>query len=67
MFAAVGQDEILVKLTPQDYARARGEGVPPFAPGGTGSMGTWVLVSAEAVADDPELRDWLAAGLRTLP
>lgn len=63
MFAAVGEDSMLVKLTPEAYERARADGVDPFAPGGSGQMGTWVQLPAEVVADDPELRDWLAAGL----
>jgi hypothetical protein len=29
-------------------------------------MGTWVVVDADLVADDPELRSWLEAGLRSL-
>ena len=66
MFAAVGEDEIIVKMTPGAYASALAqEGVTPFAPGGD-RLGNWVQVPGDLVADDPELRDWLAAGLRGL-
>lgn len=67
MFAAVGEESILVKLVPAEYddALAR-DGVTPFAPGGDTPMTTWVEVDAELVADDPQLREWLEAGLRAL-
>jgi hypothetical protein len=29
-------------------------------------MSTWVVVPAERVADDPELADWIARGLRAV-
>jgi hypothetical protein len=41
-------------------------GVTPFAPDGEKSMSTWVVVSADAVADDPELAEWLRRGLRAV-
>ena len=41
-------------------------GVTPFAPDGESPMGTWVLVPADAIADDPELTDWLARGFRSI-
>lgn len=67
MFAAVGEDALLVKLRPEEYDAALGTpGVEPFAPGGERPMGTWVLVSSDIVADDPELQAWLEAGLRAL-
>jgi TfoX/Sxy family transcriptional regulator of competence genes len=66
MFAAVGESSIVVRLLPGDYARAvKKKGVRPFMPGGS-RLGTWVEVEDRLVADDPELRDWLAAGLRSL-
>jgi TfoX/Sxy family transcriptional regulator of competence genes len=66
MFAAVGEEEIIVKLTPDEYDRAlRNEVGRPFSPGGT-KLGTWIELSTEAVADDPDLRDWLEAGLRSI-
>lgn len=67
MFAAVGEDALLVKLLPEEYGPALEQsGVTPFTPGGERPMGTWVLVDAALVADDPELREWLEAGLRAL-
>ncbi len=36
-------------------------GVTPFAPGGERPMGTWVVVDAEVIADDPELTTGCAA------
>lgn len=67
MFAAVGEEALLVKLTPDEYEPAlERPGVAPFRPGGDRPMGTWVLVDAALVADDPELREWLEAGLRAI-
>jgi TfoX/Sxy family transcriptional regulator of competence genes len=66
MFAAVGEDSIVVKIPASEYAQAlQGDGVRPFTPGGQ-KLGTWVEIDQDAVADDPELRGWLAAGLRAL-
>ena len=66
MFAAVGTDSVLLKLLPSEYQSAlEREGVRAFKPGDT-ALGHWVEVDATVVADDPELRDWLAAGLRAL-
>lgn len=65
MFAAVGEDSLLVKLPADEYEDAlERAGVSPFAPGGESAMGTWVVVDADMVADEPELREWLAAGVR---
>lgn len=67
MFAAVGEDVLLVKLPPDAYDDAlRQPGVAPFAPGGERPMTTWVTVDAAYVADDPQLRDWLRLALRSL-
>ena len=66
MFAAVGTESILIKMPPDEYEPAlERHGVGPFKPGDT-ALGSWVEVDASVVADDPELRDWLAAGLRAL-
>ena len=66
MFAAVGEDSIIVKVPAADYAAALTRpGVQPFAPGGQ-KLGTWVEISEDAIADDPDLRDWLSTGLRAL-
>ncbi len=66
MFAAVGEDRIIVRLTRDELnAALQRPGVRPFAPGGS-ALGTWGEVDGDLVAEDPELRDWLEAGLRSL-
>ena len=66
MFAAVGEESIVVKIPAGEYAQAlQAAGVRPFSPGGQ-KLGTWVEIEQDAVADDPELRTWLATGLRAL-
>jgi hypothetical protein len=58
-------DRLLVKTPSTEYASALGmPDVTPFAPDGERPMGTWVVVAPDAMADDPELRDWVARGLR---
>ena len=39
-------------------------GIEPFAPGGEAPMGTWVVVPADTVADDPDLAEWVRRGLK---
>ena len=64
-FAIVFDEDLIVKTAPDDHAAAlAAPGVTPFAPDGEHSMGTWVVVSSETVADDPELAEWLRRGLR---
>jgi TfoX/Sxy family transcriptional regulator of competence genes len=64
MFAAVGESSIIVKMAKGEFERAlKQPGVVRFAPGGQ-SLGMWVEISEEVIADDPELREWLEAGLR---
>jgi TfoX/Sxy family transcriptional regulator of competence genes len=66
MLAAVGETSIIVKLLPAGYADAVTQpGVKPFSPGGS-KLGNWVEIEADAIADDPELRDWLNAGLKAI-
>jgi TfoX/Sxy family transcriptional regulator of competence genes len=66
MFAAVGEAGIIVKLTSAEYDVALQQpGIRPFTPGGQ-KLGTWVEIDEDAIADDPDLRDWLAAGLRAI-
>lgn len=66
MFAAVGESSIIVKLPPTEFTGALAQpGVKRFMPGGQ-TLGTWVEIQDDLIADDPELRDWLAAGLRAL-
>lgn len=66
-FAVVWDNGLLLKLTAEDYPAAlREHGVTPFAPGGERPMSTWVVVPAEEVADDPELRTWLGRALQSV-
>lgn len=66
MFAAVGESSIIVKLRKEELPAAlKQPGVVPFTPGGQ-KLGTWVEISDDVIADDPDLRDWLAAGLRAI-
>ena len=41
-------------------------GASPFAPGKEKPMSTWVVVASDAIADDPELIEWLRRGLRAV-
>jgi TfoX/Sxy family transcriptional regulator of competence genes len=64
-FAIVWDDSLIVKAARDEYEALRAEpGVTPFAPDGEKPMSTWLVVSADAVADDPELAEWIARGLR---
>jgi hypothetical protein len=66
MFAAVGETSIIVKLKREEFEHAITQaGIKPFMPGGQ-KLGTWVEIQDDVVADDAELREWLAAGLRAL-
>jgi TfoX/Sxy family transcriptional regulator of competence genes len=66
-FAIAWEDGLIVKCPRSEYARAIGEpGVTPFAPDGEKPMSTWLVVASDAVADDPELADWLRRGLRAV-
>ena len=64
-FVIVWGEDLIVKTAPDEYqALAALPGVTPFAPGGEKPMGTWLVVSGESIADDPELGDWARRGLR---
>ena len=64
-FAIVWGDSLIVKSAKDEYdALMRESGVIPFAPGGERPMGTWLVVNADALADDPELTEWLRRALR---
>ncbi|MEP7381015.1 MAG: TfoX/Sxy family protein [Gemmatimonadota bacterium] len=64
-FVIVWGEGILAKLPTFAYHGAlQRPGVTPFAPGGDRSMGTWVVVTADVIADDPELAEWVALGLQ---
>jgi TfoX/Sxy family transcriptional regulator of competence genes len=66
-FVIVWEEGLIAKLTQDDYRRALKEpGVTPFSPMGEKPMGTWVVVDAGVVADDPELSDWVSQALRAV-
>jgi TfoX/Sxy family transcriptional regulator of competence genes len=66
-FVIVWGDGLLVKVPRDEYAAALATPhVVPFAPDGERPMSTWVVVAADAVADDPELTDWVRRGLRAV-
>lgn len=66
-FAIAWNDDLLVKVPRSEYPRLlERRGVVPFRPDGESSMGTWLVVEADLIADDPELGEWLALGLRAI-
>ena len=66
-FVIAWGEGLLVKTPRDEYEGAlAAPGVTPFAPDGESPMGTWVLVPADAIADDPELTEWLARGFRSI-
>jgi len=63
-FVIVWDEGLLVKTPVDEYARLLEQpGIEPFAPGGERPMSTWVVVPAEAIADDPDLTEWVRHGL----
>ena len=66
-FVIAWGEGLLVKTPRDEYdAALASPGVTPFAPDGESPMGTWVLVPADAIADDPELTEWLVRGVRSI-
>ena len=64
-FAIVWDDALIVKSARSEYAALLGEaGVTPFAPDGEQPMSTWLVVSPDTIADDPELGEWIGRALR---
>jgi TfoX/Sxy family transcriptional regulator of competence genes len=64
-FAIVWDDALIVKSAKSEYPTLLHEpGVTPFAPDGESPMSTWLVVAADAIADDPELMEWLRRALR---
>lgn len=64
-FVIVWGEGILAKLPRASYASSLARaGIRPFTPGGERPMGTWAVVHAEVIADDPELAEWVALGLQ---
>jgi TfoX/Sxy family transcriptional regulator of competence genes len=64
-FVIVWATSLLVKTPPGEYQlRLQERGVTPFAPGEEKPMSTWLVVSDEVIADDPDLVEWVRRGLR---
>jgi hypothetical protein len=64
-FAIAWTNGLIVKLARDEYEAALAEpNVSPFAPDNEKSMTTWVVVAEDAIADDPELVEWLRRGAR---
>jgi len=64
-FAIVWNDSLIVKAARAEYdGLLAPPDVVPFAPGGERAMGTWLVVAADPLADDPELVEWLRRALR---
>lgn len=64
-FVIVWREALLVKTPPDEYAGLLEQpGIEPFAPGGERPMGTWLVVPSDAIADDPELTEWVRRGIR---
>ncbi len=66
-FAIVWGDELIVKARREEYATlASKPGVRPFAPDGERPMSTWLVVSGDAIADDPDLVEWIQCALASM-
>ena len=66
-FVIVWDDGLLVKTRREEYERLLGlPGVTPFAPDGEKPMSTWLVVAADAIADDPELAEWVRRGAASI-
>ena len=66
-FVIVWDDGLLVKTRRDEYAGLLQQtGVTPFAPDGEKPMSTWVVVDADAIADDPELVEWVRRGVAAI-
>lgn len=66
-FAIAWDDGLIVKVPRDEYdAALREPGVTRFSPDGESPMSTWVVVAPDAIADDPELTEWLRRGARSL-
>lgn len=66
-FLIVWGDGIIARMPAGAYPGAlERRGVTAFAPDGERPMGTWVVVEADVIADDPELAEWVALSLRAI-
>ncbi len=64
MACGVMGDDVVVRLDPEDVAAALEDPhTRPFGRAGSRPMKGFVLVEAEAVAEDAELAGWLDAGV----
>lgn len=64
-FAIVWDEALIIKASRDEYDALRAEpGVTPFTPGSERAMSTWLVVSPDAIADDPELTEWIRRALR---
>ena len=64
-FVIVWDEDLIVKAAPDEYDALLAEpGVVPFAPDDEKPMSTWLVVASDAIADDPELTEWIRRGLR---
>ena len=66
-FVIAWNNDLLVKTPRAEYeSLVNQRGVTPFQPDGESAMGTWLVVDADEIADDPELTEWLQRGLRAI-
>lgn len=66
-FVIAWGEGLLVRARASEYeALLREPGVTPFAPGGEGKMGTWLVVPDGLLAEEPELIEWVRRGLDSL-
>lgn len=64
-FVIVWDEGLLVKAPADEYRELlKQPGIEPFAPGDEKPMSTWLVVPADAIADDPDLTDWVRRGLK---
>lgn len=70
LVAGVWEDSLIARVAPEETAKALKEpGAKPFDVTGRPMKG-WLLVEAEAVAEEPELKAWVERSrgfARTLP
>ena len=66
-FVIAWNNDLLVKTPRDEYESLLNQrGVTPFQPDGESPMGTWLVVDADEIADDPQLTEWLQRGLRAI-
>jgi TfoX/Sxy family transcriptional regulator of competence genes len=70
LVAGIWKDDLIARVHPDETAKALKEpGVKPFAVTGRPMKG-WVLVDAEQVAEEPQLKEWVERSrkfTKTLP